>query len=404
MQSHFLTWIGKILDSRYEIKSILANGGMGAVLLASDNHLHKEVVIKVPFLRNSNHFEELIQRFKREIHVLSILEHPNIVPIMDAGFFDEYPFLVLRYINDGTLRSQMEKARILGKDYSLENFLHWLPQISSALDFIHSNNWFHRDVKPENILFDSNYNPYLTDFGVSKNLSFDHENSSKSVVGSFIGSPQYMAPEQHLGETITGKSDQFALGVILYECISGKLPFSGINPVSIFLEIVKGSVIPLEKHIEKIPLTISNAVMKALSLNPDERFESCGDLCSIIIEELKVLDFHRDDNNGCFLFHPIKVPHAPDVLDTQMVLGIETFCSKLIASKILTKNLYKELRISLAKSRKDEHLIAKLILDIVDFYTMSGLIEPTNFIEIINEIKKSVPFLMIDAESVPSHS
>ena len=104
MQSHFLTWIGEVLDSRYEIKSILANGGMGAVLLASDNHLHKEVVIKVPFLRNSNHFEELIQRFKREIHILSILEHPNIVPIIDAGFFDKYTFLVLRYVNDGTLR------------------------------------------------------------------------------------------------------------------------------------------------------------------------------------------------------------------------------------------------------------------------------------------------------------
>jgi serine/threonine protein kinase len=403
MQSYFLTWIGKSLDSRYEIKSILANGGMGAVLLASDNHLHKEVVIKVPFLRNSNHFEELIQRFKREIHVLSILEHPNIVPIMDAGFFDEYPFLVLRYINDGTLRSKMEKARLHNNAYSLENFLHWLPQISSALDFIHSNNWFHRDVKPENILFDSNYNPYLTDFGVSKNLSFDHENSSRSVFGSFIGSPQYMAPEQHLGETITGKSDQFALAVIIYECISGKLPFSGINPVSIFLEITKQSVIPLKKHVEKIPLTISNAVMKALSLDPDQRFESCGDLCSIIIEELKLLDFHHD-NNEYFHFHPIKVPHAPEVVDSQMVLEIQAFCLKLISSKTLTKNLYKELRVSLAKFRKDEHLIAKMILDVLDFYTMSGLIEPTNIVEIIGEIKKIIPFLTITAEVGPSPS
>ena len=403
MQSHFLTWIGKALDSRYEIKSILANGGMGAVLLASDNHLHKEVVIKVPFLRNSNHFEELIQRFKREIHVLSILEHPNIVPIMDAGFFDEYPFLVLRYINDGTLRSKMEKARLQSNAYSLENFLHWLPQISSALDFIHSNNWFHRDVKPENILFDSNYNPYLTDFGVSKNLSFDHENLSRSVFGSFIGSPQYMAPEQHLGETITGKSDQFALAVIIYECISGKLPFSGINPVSIFLEITKQSVIPLKKHVEKIPLTISDAVMRAFSLNPDQRFESCGDLCSIIIEELKLLDFHHD-NNEYFHFHPIKVPHAPEVVDSQMVLEIQAFCLKLIASKTLTKNLYKDLRVSLAKFRKDEHLIAKMILDILDFYTMSGLIEPTNIVEIISEIKKIIPFLTITAEAGPSPS
>ena len=403
MQSHFLTWIGEVLESRYEIKSILANGGMGAVLLASDNHLHKEVVVKVPFLIGSNHFEELIQRFKREIHVLSILEHPNIVPIMDAGFFDKYPFLVLRYINDGTLRSKMEKAQLLNKAYSLGNFFHWLPQISSALDFIHSNNWYHRDVKPENILFDSNYNPYLTDFGISKNFALEPENSSSSVGGSFIGSPQYMAPEQHLGETITGKVDQFALAVILYECISGKLPFNGKNPVSIFLEIAKQSVIPLNKHVEKISLTISDAVMKALSLNPDERFESCGDFCSIIIEELKLLDFHHD-NNGYFHFHPIKVPHAPEVLDSQMVLEIQAFCSKLIVSKIVTKNLYKDLRISLSKFHKDEHIIAKMTLDILDFYTMSGLIEPTNVVEIISGIKEIIPFLTLDTELFPYHS
>jgi serine/threonine protein kinase len=212
-----------------------------------------------------------------------------------------------------------------------------------------------------------------------------------------------MAPEQHLGETITGKSDQFALAVIIYECISGKLPFSGINPVSIFLEIIKQSVIPLKKHVEKIPLTISNAVMKALSLDPDQRFESCGDLCSIIIEELKLLDFHHD-NNEYFHFHPIKVPHAPEVVDSQMVLEIQAFCLKLIASKTLTKNLYKELRVSLAKFRKDEHLIAKMILDVLDFYTMSGLIEPTNIVEIIGEIKKIIPFLTITAEVGPSPS
>ena len=211
-----------------------------------------------------------------------------------------------------------------------------------------------------------------------------------------------MAPEQHLGEKNTAKIDQFALAVIIYECLSGKLPFNGNNHVGIFLEIVKQKAIPLKDHVPNLPTPISDAVMKALSEDPDQRFESCGKLCSIIIKELKLLDFHHD-NNEYFHFHPIKVPHAPDVLDTQMVLGIEAFCSKLIASKTLTKNLYKELRISLAKSRKDEHLIAKLMLDIVDFYTMSGSIEPTNFIEIINEIKKSVPFLMIDAESVPSH-
>lgn len=402
MNEEFSSWIEKIINQRYRIKRKLANGGMGMVLLAFDQHLNKDVVIKAPILKYQQQKKDLLQRFEREVLAHAALEHPNIVPIIDSGFYEDHPFLVLQYIKNGTLRTVMDFAKLSNEVCSPNNLKLWLPQISSALDFIHSNNWVHRDVKPENILFDSNYNPYLTDFGILKNFTLINEKAATISLGSFIGSPQYMAPEQHLGEKNTAKTDQFALAVIIYECLSGKLPFNGNNHVGIFLEIVKQKAIPLKDHVPNLPTPISDAVMKALSEDPDQRFESCGKLCSIIIKELKLLDFHHD-NNEYFHFHPIKVPHAPDVLDTQMVLGIEAFCSKLIASKTLTKNLYKELRISLAKSRKDEHLIAKLMLDIVDFYTMSGLIEPTNFIEIINEIKKSVPFLMIDAESVPSH-
>ena len=402
MSEEFSSWIEKIINQRYRIKRKLANGGMGMVLLAFDQHLNKDVVIKAPILKYQQQKKDLLQRFEREVLAHAALEHPNIVPIIDSGFYEDHPFLVLQYIKNGTLRTVMDFAKLSNEVCSPNNLKLWLPQISSALDFIHSNNWVHRDVKPENILFDSNYNPYLTDFGILKNFTLINEKAATISLGSFIGSPQYMAPEQHLGEKNTAKIDQVALAVIIYECLSGKLPFNGNNHVGIFLEIVKQKAIPLKDHVPNLPTPISDAVMKALSEDPDQRFESCGKLCSIIIKELKLLDFHHD-NNEYFHFHPIKVPHAPDVLDTQMVLGIEAFCSKLIASKTLTKNLYKELRISLAKSRKDEHLIAKLMLDIVDFYTMSGSIEPTNFIEIINEIKKSVPFLMIDAESVPSH-
>ena len=402
MSEEFSSWIEKIINQRYRIKRKLANGGMGMVLLAFDQHLNKDVVIKAPILKYQQQKKDLLQRFEREVLAHAALEHPNIVPIIDSGFYEDHPFLVLQYIKNGTLRTVMDFAKLSNEVCSPNNLKLWLPQISSALDFIHSNNWVHRDVKPENILFDSNYNPYLTDFGILKNFTLMNEKAATISLGSFIGSPQYMAPEQHLCEKNTATIDQFALAVIIYECLSGKLPFNGNNHVGIFLEIVKQKAIPLKDHVPNLPTPISDAVMKALSEDPDQRFESCGKLCSIIIKELKLLDFHHD-NNEYFHFHPIKVPHAPDVLDTQMVLGIEAFCSKLIASKTLTKNLYKELRISLAKSRKDEHLIAKLMLDIVDFYTMSGSIEPTNFIEIINEIKKSVPFLMIDAESVPSH-
>ena len=261
MSEEFSSWIEKIINQRYRIKRKLANGGMGMVLLAFDQHLNKDVVIKAPILKYQQQKKDLLQRFEREVLAHAALEHPNIVPIIDSGFYEDHPFLVLQYIKNGTLRTVMDFAKLSNEVCSPNNLKLWLPQISSALDFIHSNNWVHRDVKPENILFDSNYNPYLTDFGILKNFTLINEKAATISLGSFIGSPQYMAPEQHLGEKNSAKTDQFALAVIIYECLSGMLPFNGNNHVGIFLEIVKQKAIPLKDHVPNLPTPISDAVM-----------------------------------------------------------------------------------------------------------------------------------------------
>lgn len=387
MNEEFSSWIEKIINQRYRIKRKLANGGMGMVLLAFDQHLNKDVVIKAPILKYQQQIKDLLQRFEREVLAHAALEHPNIVPIIDSGFYEDHPFLVLQYIKNGTLRTVMDFAKLSNEVCSPNNLKLWLPQISSALDFIHSNNWVHRDVKPENILFDSNYNPYLTDFGILKNFTLINEKAATISLGSFIGSPQYMAPEQHLGEKNTAKTDQFALAVIIYECLSGKLPFNGNNHVGIFLEIVKQKAIPLKDHVPNLPTPISDAVMKALSEDPDDRFESCNQLCTIIMNELASNVLNNGENH--FSFNTTK--SICKILDAKLTWQVNSFCSQLMEHKVLTKALYSSMKIDLSEHLKAEIPLARMLNDLIDFFTMSGTIEPTNYEDIIQALKKLIP-------------
>ena len=387
MHEDFSSWTDKKIDQRYHIKSKLTNGGMGVVFLAFDLHLNKEVVIKVPILKYSGKKTEILQRFKREVLAHSALEHPNIVPIIDSGIYEDHPFLVLQYIKNGTLRMLLDYAKSNGKPLAQTNLQLWLPQISSALDFIHSNNWIHRDVKPDNILFDANYNPYLSDFGVLKNSSLKPGEAMTTSIGSFIGSPHYMAPEQHLGEKVSSKTDQFSLAVIIYECLSGKLPFNGNNHVSILLEIVKQSAIPLKDHVKNLSPTVSDAVMKALSLDPDNRFENCTQLCSSILNESDSIPSSNKENHFNH-FHPDKTDTIREILNSKLIWQINLFCSQINENKSLDSTLYTSMKADLSVHLKSEIPLASMVNDLLDFFTMSGTIEATNYEDILHAFKR----------------
>lgn len=393
MYEDFSAWTEKIIDQRYRIKRKLTNGGMGMVFLAFDLHLNKDVVIKVPVFKYSEQKNETLHRFNREILAHSTLEHPNIVPIIDSGIYEHRPFLVLQYIKNGTLRMLLDYAKLRHEACYPNNLQLWLPQISSALDFIHSNNWVHRDVKPENILFDSNYNPYLTDFGILKNFTLINEEAATTSLSSFIGSPQYMAPEQHLGKKITAKTDQFALAVIIYECLSGKLPFNGNNHVGILLEIVNQKAIPLKDRVANLPTPISDAVMKALSEDPDDRFENCSQLCTIIMNEL-VLNAANNKENHVNHFQTSKNININEILNAKLIWQANLFCSQLMEQKTLNNNLYTSMKKNLSEHLKAEIPLASMLNDLLDFFTMSGTIEATNYEDIIQALKKLIPELI----------
>jgi serine/threonine-protein kinase len=276
-------WVGKKIADRFDVIKPISNNGMGVVFLAFDNNLLKNVILKTPLIRDSSVKAEITERFIREIYALTTLEHPFIVPFIYTGVHDDHPFAVSRYINGGDLRDKINHSIVDHETHTLESLYAWVPKISDALTYMHANDWIHCDIKPDNILFDTNHNCYLTDFGISKHLVFDPTNYSTSA--SFIlGSPIYMAPEQHLGHKPTPKFDQFSLGVVIYEALCNKLPFYGRTPSAILLDIIRANVIPLESRIygSSITTSASNAIMKALHFDPDQRHESIA----VFIQEL----------------------------------------------------------------------------------------------------------------------
>ena len=164
----------------------------------------------------------------------------------------------------------------------LEGLNQWLPQIASALDFIHTKNWVHRDLKPDNILFDEAGNPYLADFGIAKALE-GAPMGVKTTMGAFIGTPQYMAPEMHLGKNIGPRADQFGLAVLVYEALAGKIPFNGITPTAIFVEVMQGKAKPIHELVLGIPLEKSNALMKGITKEPRDRYSSCVEFANAVM-------------------------------------------------------------------------------------------------------------------------
>ena len=271
--------IGKTLSNRYEILRPLGEGGMGKVYLAKDKRFGKQVVVKVPTMEAGD--KDFKDRFMREIASLATLEHLHIVTTVDWGEIEGIPFLVLRYLGGGNLRDRITDAQGFYKPMPLEGLNQWLPQIASALDFIHTKNWVHRDLKPDNILFDEAGNPYLADFGIAKALE-GAPMGVKTTMGAFIGTPQYMAPEMHLGKSIGPRADQFGLAVLVYEALAGKIPFAGATPTAIFVEVMQGKAKPIHELVPGIPLEKSNALMKGITKEPRDRYGSCVEFANAI--------------------------------------------------------------------------------------------------------------------------
>ena len=259
---------------RYVIKDMLGRGGMATVYLAYDQLFEREVAVKL-LPREMLHDPQFRVRFEREAKTIAMLEHPAIVPVYDFGEDDGQPYFVMRYMSGGSLSDRIKKGPI-----SLQESAIIMERLSPALDDAHSKGIIHRDLKPGNILFDKRGDAYISDFGIAKLTD-----SGSTVTGNaIIGTPAYMSPEQAQGETIDGRADIYALGIILFEMLSGRQPFEADTPMGVVLKQITEPI----KHIRAVnpdlPDSIEKVIEKALAKKRDERFASSADLSAALTE------------------------------------------------------------------------------------------------------------------------
>ncbi len=266
---------------RYHILEQLGEGGMAVVYKALDTHLHRHVAIKV-ILPQRRFSLDSLKRFEREARALAQLSHPNIVKVLDYGEQDSQPYLVMEYLSGGTLKQHIEKQS--GRAFHWQAASKLLAPIASALEKAHQQNIIHRDIKPSNILLTGDGHSMLSDFGIAKILD-NEDTTDLTVSGVGIGTPQYMAPEQGLGQT-DARSDVYALGTIFYEMITGRLPYKADTPMAVML---KKNTEPLprpQKFVPSIPDSVEGFLLTALSRDPSYRYQSMADL-RVSLENLR---------------------------------------------------------------------------------------------------------------------
>lgn len=260
---------GKTLDERYQVDKTLGRGGMGAVYLARDRRLGREVVVKVPhvaFLAEHG-FKE---RFRLEIESLIRLDHPRVVKVWDAGEVNGIPYAILQYLDGGDLKEMIERR---GGKLTPAAVVPWLNDTAQGLDYLHARDLIHRDVKPSNVLFDKQGNAFLGDFGVAKALG--ERDTGLTQTGATPGSPAYMAPEAVTGGTLNGAYDQYSLATMVYQAVSGRFPHIGNTPIKVLFQKAHEPPMGLEKVAPDVPKEVVRVVMKALSQAPSDRFGSC---------------------------------------------------------------------------------------------------------------------------------
>jgi len=247
--------IGKSIE-RYHILEQLGEGGMAVVYKAYDTRLEREVAVKV--IRRdafpAQHNERIFKRFEREARALARLSHPNIVKVLDYGTHDGSPFLVLEYLPGGTLKHR------LGKPIPWQEAAALLIPVARALHYAHENKIVHRDVKPSNILINQSGEPMLTDFGIAKLLESDEGQTLTTGTGVGVGTPEYMSPEQGLGQEVDARADIYSLGIIFYEMVTGRKPFRADTPMAVVVKHINEPLPRCQSSDYNVPVVLGKDV------------------------------------------------------------------------------------------------------------------------------------------------
>jgi hypothetical protein len=297
--------IGQTLG-HYQLIEQIGKGGMATVYKAFQPGLNRYVAIKVlpAYFAHEPGFAE---RFVREAQAIAQLDHPHILPVYDFGKQDDISYIVMKYVPAGTLREKLGRPMAPVETTSI------IDQIAGALDAAHKRGILHRDVKPGNILIDDEGRTYLSDFGLAKMVE-----SSVQLTGSGVGvgTPAYMSPEQGQGLPVDARTDVYALGVILFEMLTGHVPYEAETPMAVVIKHITDPI-PMPRRINpNIPAAVEQVLLKALAKNRDDRFASAGTMAAALRQAVANLDPHVaaapiPTDVEATILHPGGVPAAP---------------------------------------------------------------------------------------------
>lgn len=298
---------GELIDNRYKIIKSIGEGGMANVYLAWDTILEREVAVKV--LRGDlSDDEKFIRRFKREANSASSLKHPNIVEIYDVGEDNGKYFIVMEYVNGKTLKSLIKKRGVLNINEAIDIML----QLTSGIACAHDSYIIHRDIKPQNVMILEDGRVKITDFGIAMALNSNELTQTNSVMGSV----HYLPPEQASGSGSTIKSDIYSLGILMFELLTGKVPFKGDNAVEIAIKHMKDPIPSVREFNSSIPQSVENIVLRACAKNPKNRYSSASEM----YEDLKTcLNVSRSEEERLVYKYP-----EHNIEDTKTITKLET--------------------------------------------------------------------------------
>jgi serine/threonine-protein kinase len=271
--------IGTVLSGRYRLEAKLGSGGMSTVYLGRDQTLDRQVAVKVMHREMSEQADQL-ERFRQEARAVAKLSHPNVVSVIDAGEDGGYPYIVFEYVEGETLKQRIAREGALDPQEAIAYAI----EIARGLSVAHARNMVHRDIKPQNVLIDSEGRAKLTDFGISRQL----EQDGMTATGRVLGTTDYVAPEQAMGRGADPRSDIYSLGVVLYEMLIGQVPFSADSQVGVAMKHVNEELPDVQRRRPEVSAAVALVVERATAKDPGERYQHVGEMLDDLSTALEV--------------------------------------------------------------------------------------------------------------------
>ncbi len=271
--------IGTVLSDRYRLEAKLGSGGMSTVYLARDETLDRAVAVKVMHREMSEQADQL-ERFRQEARAVAKLSHPNVVAVIDAGEDGGHPYIVFEYVEGETLKQRINRIGALDPQEALAYAI----EIARGLSVAHARNMVHRDIKPQNVLIDSEGRAKLTDFGISRQL----EQDGMTATGRVLGTTDYVAPEQAMGHPVDVRSDIYSLGVVLYEILIGQVPFHADSQVGVAMKHVNEELPDVQARRPEVSAATALVVERATAKEPAERYQDVSEMIDDLSTALEV--------------------------------------------------------------------------------------------------------------------